>query len=284
MTYAPGVTEAPAPRGDPELVQRLIDTLPAAAFVIDAGGTVRFVSEPAAALVERDRSELVGESVLSFVDEGTAWAYAAAVAMAGDFGHVVLGPLRVSFVTAGGQSRAADLWAINQLDDPVVRGIVCLLTPETAAMGLSEAITALVGDAPFATVAARVVRAMQGHPTVARAALLAAGPSGMRLVAGTDDDLPDMSGEGPWEQAVRTGMRQLAADLGEVPAAVSEAARAAGCATVWVEPVSSGELPARGALVLWRTSTGRPTPNELHAMHQAAAVLALAWERHDRVA
>lgn len=271
----------PNPAGG-DFLSRLIESLPAATFVIDGAGIVRFATREAAALVEREAEDLVGESVLSFVDEGTAWAYAAAVAMASDFGHVVLGPLRIAFVTASGASRAADLWAINQLDDPVIQGIVCILTPETAAMGLSEAITSLVGNAPFATVASRVVRAMHGHPTVARAGLLATGSSGMRVVAASDG-LPDMSGEGPWHEAVRTGVRQLADNLDELPAPLAGAARDAGFATVWVEPVSTGELPARGALVLWRVDTGRPTPNELNVMHQGAAVLALAWERHDRV-
>ena len=99
--------------------------------------------------------------------EETAWAYAAAVAMAGDHPDVVMGPMRVTIVVGDGRVKAADLWATNRLDDPVVKGIVCLLTPETTAVGLADAVNAVANDADLPTVAARVVRAMQGHPTVA---------------------------------------------------------------------------------------------------------------------
>jgi hypothetical protein len=265
---------------DAAFAARLVESLPAAAFVIDSSGTIVFASPETAALVERDASELIGQSVLSYVDEDTAWAYAAAVAMASDFGHVVLGPLRITLVTASGEHRSADLWATNRLDDDVLGGIVCLLTPATVAMGLSEAMVSLAGDVGFETVAGRVVRAVQGHPTTARAALLAVGPSGFTVVAASDERLPAMTGPGPWDDVVTSGVRFLAHDLDDVPAPVATAARAAGCATVWVEPVG-GEQP-RGVLVLWRSEPGRPTPNELNAVHQAAAILTIAWERHEQ--
>ena len=62
---------------------------------------------------------------------------------------------------------------------------------------------------------------------------------------------------------------------------LAAAARARGRSTVWVEPVGSGPPPARGALVVWRERPGRPSPNQLNALHQAAAILALVWDRHD---
>ncbi len=264
--------------------RRLVESLPAAAFVIDGVGTILFASPETAALVEREPAELIGESVLSYVDEDTAWAYAAAVAMASDFGHVVLGPLRITLVTASGEQRPADLWATNRLDDPVLGGIVCLLTPATVAMGLSEAMVSLAGDAGFATVAGRVVRAVQGHPTTARAALLATGATGFSVVAASDGDLPPMTGPGPWHDVVATGIRYLAETVDDLDPELAATARSAGCATVWVEPVGGGDEPVRGVLVLWRAEAGRPTPNELNAMHQAAAILAIAWERHERTA
>jgi hypothetical protein len=60
-------------------------------------------------------------------------------------------------------------------------------------------------------------------------------------------------------------------------------ARDRGFETAWVEPVGAPDTPPRGVLVLWRDHAGRPTPNELNAVHQAAAILALAWARHDAV-
>lgn len=274
---------APSGGGTPDFLTALVEALPAGAFVIDPDGNVRFATRAAAELVDVAPEDLVGRSVLEFVDEDTAWVYAAAVAMAADHPDVVAGPMRVTIVSAGGRHRNADLWAMNRLDDPVVAGIVCLLTPDTAAAGLAEAVSAIANEADFATVAARVVRAMQGHPTTSAAVLLSAGPSGFRVVAASRDDLPETLAGGPWDRAVATNIRQLAETLDELPDEIADDARGRGFGTVWVEPVGTGGPPARGVLVLWRGHPGRPTPNELNAVHQGAAILAMAWDRHDSV-
>lgn len=274
---------AAAGGGQPELMRALVEALPAAAFVIDTEGTVRYASAAAAELVERAPDELVGRSVLEFVDEDTAWAYAAAVAMAGDHPDQVMGPMRVSVVTSTGRSRAADLWATNRSNDPVVAGIVCLLTAETTAVGLADAVTALANEADFPTVASRVVRAMQGHPTVADAVLLSAGPSGFRVVASSRDDLPTPHADGPWDLALSTGVRQVHETIDELADVSRAEAADRGYATVWVEPIGAVGTP-RGVLVLWRDHPGRPTPNELNAVHQGASIIRLAWERHESLA
>jgi PAS domain S-box-containing protein len=275
------MSTAMAGSGEPDFLSALVESLPGAAFVIDSDGAVRFATRSAAELVDRDPADVIGRSVLEFVDEDTAWAYAAAVAMAIDYPHVVMGPLRITIVRRDGSHRTADLWASNRTDDPVVAGIVCLLTPETTAVGLAEAVNAITAAAPFVTVAARVVRAMRGHPTTSESALLSAGVSGFRTVASSTDELPSMDTDGPWTVAVETNTRQLPATLDDLPPQVAEDARRLGFGTVWVEPVGSEGTSARGALVLWRALPGRPTPNELNAMHQGAAIVALAWERHD---
>jgi len=280
LTSMPSAT---AGGGQPDFLTALVDALPAGAFVIDPDGNIRYATPRAADLVDRAPDDLIGHSVLEFVDEDTAWAYAAAVAMAGDFPHVVAGPLRITIVGADGHHKTADLWAMNRLDDPIVAGIVCLLTPETAAVGLAEAVTAITTDAGFATVAARVVRAMQGHPTTAAAVLLSVGASGFRVVAASRDDLPAAVPGGPWDAAVATNARQLLESIDELPAQIATDARRCGFETVWVEPIGTVDAPARGALVLWRGHIGRPTPNELNAVHQGAAILGLAWDRHDSV-
>jgi hypothetical protein len=267
-----------------EFLSALVEALPAGAFVIDAEGAIRYATPFAAELVDREANELVGRSVLEFVDEDTVWAYAAAVAMAGDHPDVVMGPMRVTIVGAGGQHRRADLWAMNRFDDPAVRGIVCLLTPETAAVGLAEAVSAIANDAEFTVVANRVVRAMRGHPTACSAALVAVGPSGYRVVAASEAGLPDIEPGGPWDAAVERNVRQLPESVEELEPPLADVAQSHGFGTVWAEPVGGSEPPARGVLVLWRDHPGRPTPNELNAVHQAAAILSLAWDLHESVA
>src|SRR5690606_26928756 len=136
--------------------------------------------------------------------------------------NVFMGPMRVTIVGSTGTRTNADLWATNQLDDPRLAGIVCLLTPETVAMGLAEAVSALSTEAPLTTVAARVVRAMRGHPTTSAAVLLARGPSGYRAVAAADVDLPAVVPGGPWDIAMDTGARQLLASVDELPAPLAD--------------------------------------------------------------
>src|SRR5690606_39073331 len=101
--------------------------------------------------------DAVGTSVLSFASADTAGVSASAVALATDYPNVTTGPPRIELVRADGRRRAADLWATNHLADPAIRGIVCLLSEETTALGLVDAVTSLADDDPLRQVADRVV-------------------------------------------------------------------------------------------------------------------------------
>lgn len=183
--------------GDPDFATRLFSALPGAAFVIDGVGTIRYATEPAAALVGLAVADLTGRSVLDFVDDQTAWAYAAAVAMATDYPSTSMGPLRVTFIGDHG-TRSADLWATNHLDDPAIEGIVCLLTEETTAVGLGEAIESVAVGSDLGTVTARVTRAMRGQPVSAQAAVVRLDDDGFTVIAdGGFTVAPDGSAAGP---------------------------------------------------------------------------------------
>ena len=273
---------------DPVVAHHLLGALPAAVFVIDAVGTIRSANEPAASMVGEDRSSLVGRSVLDFVDAATAWVYAASVAMATDYPDVIMGPLRITVVTSTGEHRFADLWATNHLDDPEIEGIVCLVTEETAAAGIAEAVSSVTtGDDP-ATVAAQVARAMRGHPVVADAFVVVPHDDAYACITPTplapdlttvadDDDDDDAVGAEPWRLALNAGTRVIHDDLSRLPSALHEAAEREGYAACWVEPVpGAGDGPA-AAIVLWRRRGGAPSPNQLRSIHQAAAILAVAF-------
>jgi hypothetical protein len=266
-------------RTDPDYLTRLLGALPAGAFVIDAMGTISFATERAAAVVDARPEDLVGQSVLQFVSEETAWMYASAVAMASDYPDVTMGPMRITLISTTGRTTRADLWATNYMDDPAVNGIVCLVTDETAAVWLGEAVDALAGGEAFSAVADRVVTAMRGHPVVADGVLLTPGPDEQAPLADVglpDDLLPTFDGS-PWQTAAITGMRQLHPDLSSLPREIRGAAEQAGYAALWVEPVMSDGVALPLALVLWRRRPGNPSPNQLSSVHQAAGILALAW-------
>lgn len=265
-------------RRDGRFLEAVFESLPAHVVVVDAMGTISFATARGAAFLGTTVDELVGRSVLDLVTHDTAWAYAAGLALATDYPDLTLGPLRVELVGGDGSIKTADLWARNELDDPVVAGIVCLLTEETAAMGLAEAMASVAEGAPFLTVAAQALSAMAGHPVVAPAALVHPAGDGTwtTLVdTGVPNSLAALPDDGPWKVAAQTGIRQLH-DVEDLPPAVAEGARAAGFHAAWCEPVPPGTVPAEHVLVVWRHRPGNPSPNQVRSTFQAASILGLA--------
>jgi hypothetical protein len=269
---------------DDHLARHLLNALPAATFLIDGLGTVLASSETAAEAVGLEVSELVGRSVLDFVDAETAWVYAATVAMATDYPDVIMGPMRITVVTATGTHRAVDLWATNHLDDPNIGGIVCLVTEETAAAGIADAVSSVATGDPIPTVAGHVADAMRGHPVVADAFVVVPSDDSYTCITPTalaadlvhvaDDDA---AGAEPWRAAINGGTRVIHDDLTRLPAVLHEAAEREGYAACWVEPVPGPSGDPCAALVLWRRRRGGPSPNQLHSIHQGAAILAVAF-------
>lgn len=271
-----------------DVAERLLNALPAATFVIDAFGTVLAVTAPAAELVEVDPAALVGRSVLDFVDADAAWVYATTVAMATDYPDVTMGPMRITFVTATGRHQSADLWATNHLDDPEIGGIVCFVTEETSASGIADAVSSVAIGDPIATVAGHVAGAMRGHPVVADAFVVVPDhetyvcitPTALAadLVEVADDEAV---GAEPWRAAINSGNRVIHEDLGRLAPVLHEAAERDGYTACWVEPVPGPDGETAAALVLWRRRTGSPSPNQLHSIHQAAAILSVAFRVAD---
>lgn len=264
---------------DPTFASRLLESLPAAVFVIDEVGTISFASRRAAELVGREPAEVIGESVLQFVAADTAWAYAAAVAMATDYADAIMGPLRVTFAGEGQAPVTAELWATNHLDDPDVRGIVCTINPETTAMGLLEAVAALAGREPLDEIVARVVTALKGHPVAADAVLYRHTGDRLQPAAAAPTQVDALGGSGVealCASATEHGARRLSLDLSDLPGDRREAALAEGYRSLWVEPVGSEPEGAVAALALWRRHDETPSPNELNAVYKAASILTLA--------
>ncbi|MCC5950540.1 MAG: hypothetical protein JJU45_00440 [Acidimicrobiia bacterium] len=262
----------------------ILGALPGGVVVLDPVGTILSASPQADELIGRAAGELVGTSVLSLVDEETAWIYAAAVAMATDYTEEIMGPMRISVVTDSGATRALDLWATNHLEDPAIGGIVCLLTPESCASGLATAIGLLAEDRPFVETAQASAEALRGFPVNAAAAVVAVGDDSSTVVASSGvspEVAAALAGPGPW-RLMPGQPRHVPSDLAQLPADLQEVVHSAGHEAVWVEPVAVDGTG--GALVVFRSHTGAPSPNELNSVYEAAAIVRLAWERHDREA
>lgn len=262
---------------DPAFATRLLGALPAAAFVIDGVGVIRFATESAARAVGLHADTMVGRSVLEFVDAQTSWAYAAAVAMATDYPGIYMGPLRITFITPDGE-RAADLWATNHLDDPDIQGIVCLMTEETAANGLSDAISAIAGGQDLDRIMGLVASAMRGQPVVASAAVVVREGDRFRVVTPTDLPLELFAVDDSWRAACDLDVRVLHGSVEDMPPDMAVVAEKHGKGALWVEPVPTvGDRGSFAALVLWRERPGNPSPNQLNSVFQAAGILAVAF-------
>ena len=258
---------------------QILNALPASVLVLDSVGTVLYATEQAAGLVGATVDDFVGSSVLEYVTEDFAWAYAASVAMAGDYSGVVMGPLRIAFKGPGGEIRNADLWAENRFDDPEIGGIVCLITHESAAVSLGEAVEAFAVNGSVEEITRHVVRAMRGAPVMGDAVLIEVGDHTCRIVGETEVPADCIADDGPWRTAIDLDTRQLHPDLTQLQPATAAAAEAAGYEAVWCEPVQLGELTAPLALVVWRRRPANPSPNQLSHVHQGASIIAASWAR-----
>lgn len=259
----------------------VLEAMPGAVFVIDELGTIVVATEQAGRLVDRTRDELLGTSVLEYVDPDATWAYASAMdfAMSDVYGDAFSGPVRVSLLTATKRVVAADLWTANRLHDPQIAGLVCLLGPQTAALGIAEAVAAAGGGAPLAEVAAAVAGALAGYPVIADSAVVTWVDDQVEVLAthGVPAALVDgTAGDEPWASARASGSRVIANGPDAFPAALRDLAQAAGYASVWAEPSRLGDGDTTDVVIVFRRFPVDPTPNELSYVHQAAATLALA--------
>ena len=279
------MTSSPGGR-DLTFLSHLLTTLPAALVVVDAMGTVSFASGQALELTGRGADALIGHSVLEFVSAETAWAYAAAVAMATDYDDVLMGPLHISLLHASGEEIQAELWAANRLDDPELEGITCVITPMSTAVHLTEVASKVTQDEPLDVIASGIAAAMRGHPVTADAVVLVRDgdgyvPLGRPTITA---ELVNLLGHGPTtvlDEVHTNGVRQLHGDPAELDEVTADALRAGGYQALWVEPVAVPGTKTDALLVVCRRHPGNPSPNELTRVYEGASLLALAY-RLDR--
>ena len=257
----------------------VLDHLPAAVLVVDESAVIVAGSKRAADMVGRTMDEFVGSSILEYVDPDAIWAYAAAMNVAMDWttSDVYGGPVRIAVQGPEGHKVAADLWSSNQIGASGPQAMVVLLTEQTVALGVAEAIALAATGAPYEDVAKMTAGALAGFPVIADAAVFIAGEAGPELLASqVASSLVDgTAGDDPWRQAIARGTRVLYPRVEDAPAPLSDLMAAAGYQALWVEPVALGTDEPTGALALFRRIPGEPTPNELASVFHAAASLAI---------
>lgn len=108
----------------PDLAWRVLDLAPAVVFVVDPELRITFTNRTAAALIGYDRDEVIGRSVLDFLDPD--WNPAAfrsiATALGSDGGQRL--PTTFRAIAKDGTRTIIEATANVQLDDPLVNGVV----------------------------------------------------------------------------------------------------------------------------------------------------------------
>jgi len=258
----------------------VLDHLPGAAFVIDDTGLIIAGSQRAAAMVGRTLDEFVGSSILAYVDPDAVWAYAAALNTAIDAAFIDTygGPVRIAVHDPDGRPVAADLWSSNQIGADGPQGVVLLMTEQTVALGVAEAVGLAAMGTSYADVATAIVGALGGFPVIADGAVFASNDGRITLVASNvPASLVDgTAGDDAWADAIKGGERVLFHSTTDAPPPMRDLLQAAGYHALWVEPIVVGTDEPTGALAAFRRLPGEPTSNELANLHQAASTLALA--------
>ena len=149
----------------------------------------------------------------------------------------------------GGGQRTADLWAMNRLDDPVVRASSACSRPRP----LRSAGRSGQRDGKRCDVPRRWPRVSFAPckviPRGAKRCCSRPVRRAFRRVVASRTACRAIESGGPWAEAVGHGLRQLRRRPWiDLPAGPGRPRPGRGFETVWVEPIGTGEPPVRGVL------------------------------------
>src|SRR5687767_5521670 len=130
-------------------LERVLELSPGIVFAADRKLTITFVNRAATVMLGYDRDEIVGRSVLDFLD--TDWnpeAFASiATALGSEGGQRP--PMTFRAVTKDGRRPIIEVTANIQLDDPVIDGIVVYVRPWTERWLLDRAFESVAAGDPI---------------------------------------------------------------------------------------------------------------------------------------
>ncbi len=273
----------PGPGGPATLDEtELLDALPVTLVVFDDVGTITYASARWARLF-RPRSEIavsprpesvVGRNVMEFVHPDDLDFAAQLMDFGNGLDDQLLGPIRLRYVADAGDVRYTEVWAENRLAHPGIGGHVVILTEETTMHRFTEAITRVAAGADSLAATRSVAGAMSGFPMCGVGMVLE------RLADGTVEARSNTPlGAAAIEQIGRAWDVLSTPEVGSHLAAdfsspLSKTLLELRFPAVWSIGVGSDE---RDLLMLcWRPRTGEPSPNQIHHLHQAIAVLQIA--------
>jgi diguanylate cyclase (GGDEF)-like protein/PAS domain S-box-containing protein len=264
------------------LHSRLLDRLPAVVAVVDASGVLRAAEGGVEELVGLTSEEVVGRNITDFVRIEDVEAVVSSIAYATSLSPGILaGPMRMPYRHADGTWRVTEVWSANAMDDPDIQGIECLFLFESANGRFDEVLTSMAeGHSPDRTLP-MLAGALTAFPVMSESFFVEETGSGLRFHRpGGGGEMPGPGLAGPWDEVLSAGVTVELPDLSTLPAQTRQAAEAAGFCAVWAYPVHLA-LAQRlaAALVVWRTTTEPPTPNQRDHIDRAVTIASLVFSR-----
>lgn len=277
--------EDPAPPPPSLYLQSLLDALPAALFVIDEAGTIRYAAGQLSRLADRTYSQLVGANVGDFLASDTERLLVEdlVATTAGVPEGEMVGPVRLPYLDTDGTARLTEVWAVNKTADPTTAGLVVILLPESAYDRFDQVLVSIVKGAPLAQTFLALSRALKFPPF---------GGECFFLVPGSDDrgtlqfpaatKVPGPPLPGPWD-AIWTAAEPIEhPSLTRVSVALREAGRQAGYESVACFPVHFGfDGKPDAALVAWAREERPLPPFARLAIERAIVIASLAMSHRN---
>jgi diguanylate cyclase (GGDEF)-like protein/PAS domain S-box-containing protein len=278
-----------ARRGEDEPIdaRALLGHLSGVLAVVDETGTVTWVNDAVTEIAGYQPSEVVGRSMLDFLD--VDWNPHALESIGYAMDHDGPGlPTLLRFRVKDGEPIVMEATANNQFTDPAVRGLIAQLRPCTEQHLVDQILESLASGDPLDTTFKRIHGAAASETLRSDATIILHGPGsdrhgsvaaatpGCAVLASSSD--PDH----PWSRAARSGEPVVLADLEELPGLARASAEAGGYQACWAYPVPRhGTVEVAAVLVLWRREPGPPEPASRMMAERLVKLVGLALERHD---
>ena len=247
-------------RDDPELLVRLLDHAPAAVLLVDDQTVIRWANRPGATLFGYSVDEVVGRSVMEYLDPD--WDPEAFESIATAMGGEGLRqPMLFRVIRADGTRTIVEVTADSQMDDPVLGGMVCYVRPWQERWLLDRALEAMAAHRPLVETLRLLVAVAEAETLEADAAVLHGrrGDGFAAAVASSGLSGPLVGPTGALPDAVLAAWAPIVgAEAGavhavdELPEVLREPAAAAGYRTLWVWPAEDRSDGVAATVVAWR--------------------------------
>jgi diguanylate cyclase (GGDEF)-like protein/PAS domain S-box-containing protein len=275
--------------GTAEFLRGVLSASPTVSAVIDAEGTILWISQNVTELFGFAPEELVHTSMLEHMDlEWNEFAiHSVGYAFENPGQHL---PMLFRFIHRDGTGLICEVTANNQFDHPSVAGLVVQVRPWMERVLLDRVLDSLAGGAAIEETLGLLVEVMGAEMLDARGSILfgpvgrgftscIAAPDLDAVLSGEPSEATSAEADTPWARTLSTGQPQFLA-VDDLPEPLRERARDAGFAACWTWPVGvSGGVGVQACLVAWRVLPGDPEPSCELAAHRVLRLTALALER-----